>query len=136
MLKGPFPPACLARLISWLAFAVAKSSARRMATSRLTLAAFRACCLKLILHQAEFFGGSGVFCPNACAEKFRRWILAEYFSGGKVETISTFSWRKIPLHLSHESNQRMTIASIVPGQHGVVLIWAFFFQYTLCAATS
>ena len=27
---------------------------------------------KLILHQAEFFGGSGVFCPNACAEKFRR----------------------------------------------------------------
>ena len=26
--------------------------------------------LKLILHQAEFFGGSGVFCPNACAENF------------------------------------------------------------------
>ena len=26
--------------------------------------------VKLILHQAEFFGGSGVFCPNACAEKF------------------------------------------------------------------
>ena len=92
--------------------------------------------VKLILHQAEFFGGSGVFSPNACAEKFRRRILAEYFSGGKVETISTLSWRKIPFHLFHQSNQRMMIASIVPGQHGVVLFWAFFFQYTLCTATS
>ena len=69
--------------------------------------------VKLILHWAEFFGGSEVFCQNACAERFRRGILAEYFSGGKVETISNFPWRKIPLHLFHQSNQRMMIIYIM-----------------------